>query len=96
MKSLHPLLQRLFTQAGQSPLTPPASDLEERILADWRQARTANSAGPGPLRELRLALFGACAVLVLTCAIALPILKGPADPSVLLTNFALQNGLTHE
>ena len=96
MKPLHPLLQRLLTLAGHSPLTPPADDLEERILADWRQARIASPAGPDPLRELRFALFGACAVLILTCVIALPILKGPANPSILLTNFALQNGLTHE
>lgn len=96
MKFTDPLLQRLFTLAGHHEPTPPASDLEERILADWRQGRLALRVGVGPIRELRIALFGACAVLALTCAIAFPILKGPTDPSVMLTNFALQSGLSHE
>ena len=87
-----PLDHLLRLAASVRPqLPPPSADLEERILADWRTApRSAALSDFG--RELRLFLLGAAAVLLVTGAITLPILTGPSDPSVLLTNSALQNG----
>lgn len=93
------LLDRLFALAAQDSPAPPAADLEERVLAQWRMG--AGHAGVASdaavmLRTVRVALLGACAVLVVTCAVAYPILRSPSDPGVVLTNFAMQYGLSHE
>lgn len=92
------LLNRLFKRAAHDSPTPPTADLEERVLAQWRAAGGggASRAAAEMRRSLRVAMLGACAVLAVTCAVAYPILNSPADPGVVLTNFVLQYGFSHE
>lgn len=92
--SLHPLLQRVFSLAKRES-APPALDLEERVLADWRGIRPSRGSIGEPMRELRLALFGAVAILLLTCAISARTLSSSGDYSVILANIAVQSGLTY-
>lgn len=92
--SLHPILQRVFSQAKREP-APPALDLEERVLADWRGVRSLVRPANDPIRELRLALAGAVAVLIITCAISAHTLSRSGDYSIILANIAVQSGLTY-
>ncbi|CAN5383340.1 hypothetical protein BH09VER1_BH09VER1_07140 [soil metagenome] len=96
MKPEDTLWRQVFTVAGRAPIEPPSSDLEERVMAEWKQSDRRGAIASDVFREVRWALLGACAVLMVTCAIAVPILKAPYDPSVLLTNSAIQSGLNHE
>jgi hypothetical protein len=92
--SLHPILLRVFSLAKWES-TPPAADLEERILADWRGSRRTARPGGEPLRELRLALAGAVAVLLITCAVSAHSWGRSGDYSVILANIAVRSGLTY-
>lgn len=96
MKPEDTLWQRVFFLAGRTVIEPPSSDLEERVVAEWKRSGDRRAISGDAFREVRWALLGACAVLVLTCAIAAPILSAPYDPSVLLTNSAFQSGLNNE
>lgn len=92
--SLYPILQRVFSQAKRES-APPALDLEERVLADWRGIRSSARPLGDPLRELRLALAGAVAVLLITCAVSAHTLSRSGDYSIILANIAVQSGLTY-
>lgn len=92
MNDLHPTLRRAFALSRRES-GAPSSDLEERVLADWRQAAPVRL---DTVRAMRLVLAMAAAVLLITCGISFRLLNETLDPSLVLTNVAIRGSLSHE
>lgn len=93
MNDLHPILRRAFA-LSRPESSAPSADLEERVLAGWRQM-------PLPFRDpatrvFRFAFALAALLLFLTCTVSFRILTETPDPSLVLANIAIRGSLTHD
>jgi hypothetical protein len=89
MKPLDPALEALLSLPPMPPPVP-APQLENRVIAAWRQNRL--------LEQKRSATYGAalvlaCGVFSLTLALSFSLLTSTANPTALLANAALHEVL---
>jgi len=85
MKPLDPRLETLLS-LSRPPSSAPTQQLENRIIATWRQNRCPEQDLP---TIYPAALACACGLFALALVSSFSLLAAPANPTVLLANAAL-------